>query len=106
MFFISNKKQRIYLICEWNTGKILMVKSSLCIVTRNIDKMYIKFSFVILILLVVIQFIDSIRDQNAVKKQSDSSDDYRRTLYSSRISPKCGPGERVDADGICRYIYK
>lgn len=70
--------------------------------------MNIKFSFVILTLLVVIQIIDSIGAQKStsVKQQSDSSDDYRRILYSSRISPKCGPGERVDADGICRYIYK
>lgn len=62
--------------------------------------MHIRHIYVIFILLIAMQFSSA----NTVENNNDS--DYRIILSGRRIQPKCGPGERADEDGICRYVWK
>lgn len=60
-------------------------------------------------LLIVIEIFEKGAAQRTTDEVREITTDFRNILKSEIIDerprPQCKPGERIDVDGICRYIY-
>ncbi len=58
--------------------------------------------FVLFTLVITMEFLDGVRPME-VQRGNDT--EYLTVFRTLSIAPRCGPGERPDRFGVCRYVY-